>query len=101
MLAAARAVTDPAGKFTIGKQGFQYLLRRDIGDTNDTANVIRLIRDTAKGDYAMLPRFAERRYAGLWRRRVADGLCDGLRVGHFAGADGAHQSRDRRAACSA
>ena len=54
-----------AGKLTIGKQGFQYLLRLDIGDTNDTANVIKLIRDTANGDYAMLSKFAERRYAGL------------------------------------
>ena len=41
---------------TIGKEGFQYLLRRDIGDTNDTNNVIRLIRDTASGDYGMLAR---------------------------------------------
>ena len=50
-------------KLTIGKQGFQYLLRRDIGDTNDTKNVLRLIRDTARGDYAMLAAFAARRFA--------------------------------------
>jgi pimeloyl-ACP methyl ester carboxylesterase len=49
----------------IGKEGFQYLLRRDIGDTNDTRNVIRLIRDTARGDYATLGAFAARRYAEL------------------------------------
>jgi pimeloyl-ACP methyl ester carboxylesterase len=48
---------------TIGKEGFQYLLRQDIGDTNDTRNVIRMIRDTARGDYAMLSAFAARRYA--------------------------------------
>jgi pimeloyl-ACP methyl ester carboxylesterase len=47
---------------TIGKEGFQYLLRRDIGDTNDTANVIRLIRDTDRGDYRMLTAFASRRF---------------------------------------
>ena len=46
----------------IGKEGFQYLLRRDIGDTNDTRNVIKMIRDTARGDYAMLAAFAGRRY---------------------------------------
>ena len=49
-------------KLTIGKEGFQYLLRRDIGDTNDTKNVLRLIRDTARGDYAMLAAFAVRRF---------------------------------------
>jgi pimeloyl-ACP methyl ester carboxylesterase len=54
-----------AGKFTIGKEGLQYLLRRDIGDTNDTATVIRMIRDTAKGDYALLAKFAERRAGGF------------------------------------
>jgi pimeloyl-ACP methyl ester carboxylesterase len=72
LVEATRAVMDKleqtpiqAGKLTIGKQGFQYLLRLDIGDTNDTANVIKLIRDTANGDYVMLTKFAERRYAGL------------------------------------
>ena len=49
-------------KLLIGKEGFQYLLRQDIGDTNDTANVIRMIRDSARGDYAMLGAFAARRY---------------------------------------
>jgi pimeloyl-ACP methyl ester carboxylesterase len=49
-------------KLTIGKEGFQYLLRRDIGDTNDTKNVLRLIRDTARGDDAMLSAFAARRF---------------------------------------
>jgi pimeloyl-ACP methyl ester carboxylesterase len=49
-------------KLTIGKEGFQYLLRRDIGDTNDTKNILRLIRDTARGDYAMLSAFAARRF---------------------------------------
>ncbi len=52
-------------RLTIGKEGFQYLLRRDIGDTNDTVNIIRLIRDTARGDDAMLAAFAARRYAEL------------------------------------
>jgi pimeloyl-ACP methyl ester carboxylesterase len=52
-------------KLLVGKEGFQYLLRRDIGDTNDTRNVIRMIRDTARGDYGMLAAFAGRRYAEL------------------------------------
>jgi pimeloyl-ACP methyl ester carboxylesterase len=50
-------------RLVIGKEGFQYLLRRDIGDTNDASNIIRMIRDTARGDYAMLAAFAARRYA--------------------------------------
>lgn len=54
-----------AGKLRIGKEGFQYLLRQDIGDTNDTANVIKMIRDADRGDYAMLAKFAERRYNGF------------------------------------
>lgn len=54
-----------AGKFTVGREGLQYLLRRDIGDTNDTAAVIRMIRDAANGDYAMLAKFAERRFSGF------------------------------------
>lgn len=49
-------------KLLIGKEGFQYLLRRDIGDTNDTRNVIKMIRDTARGDYAVLAAFAGRRH---------------------------------------
>lgn len=65
LLAKLEASPITAGKFTIGKEGLQYLLRQDIGDTNDTANVIKLIRDTAKGDHAMLQRFAERRSAGM------------------------------------
>ncbi|HYB94896.1 MAG TPA: alpha/beta hydrolase [Vicinamibacterales bacterium] len=54
-----------AGGLTIGKEGFQYLLRRDIGDTNDTANLIKMIRDAAKRDYGMLGKLAARRHAEL------------------------------------
>lgn len=50
-------------RLLIGKEGFQYLLRRDLGDTNDTRNLIRMIRDSARGDYAALAAFASRRYA--------------------------------------
>jgi pimeloyl-ACP methyl ester carboxylesterase len=53
------------GKLRIGREGFQYLLRRDIGDTNDTANVIKMIRDAARGDYGMLGKFAERRFGAF------------------------------------
>jgi pimeloyl-ACP methyl ester carboxylesterase len=49
-------------KLVIGKEGFQYLLRQDIGDTNDTKNLLRMIRDTARGDYAILGAFAARRF---------------------------------------
>ncbi|MGE0864489.1 MAG: alpha/beta fold hydrolase, partial [Vicinamibacterales bacterium] len=51
-----------ASSLTIGAEGLQYLLRRDIGDTNDTANLITLIRDASRGDYGMLARFAGRRF---------------------------------------
>lgn len=47
---------------TVGAEGLQYLLRRDIGDTNDTANLIKLIRDASRGDYGMLSRYAGRRF---------------------------------------
>jgi pimeloyl-ACP methyl ester carboxylesterase len=49
-------------KLVIGKEGFQYLVRQDIGDTNDTRNLIRMIRDTASGEYGALGVFAARRY---------------------------------------
>lgn len=65
VLASLEKLPVDAGKYKIGKEGFQYLLRLDIGDTNDTANVIKLIRDTAMGDYGMLTRFAERRFSGF------------------------------------
>lgn len=47
----------------IGGEGLQYLIRRDIGDTNDTASLIKMIRDAARGDFGMLARFAGRRFA--------------------------------------
>ena len=59
------AVDAKGTALTIGKEGFQYLLRRDIGDTNDTANLLRLIRDTDRGDYRMLTAFATRRFTEL------------------------------------
>lgn len=54
-----------SASLTIGVEGLQYLLRRDIGDTNDTANLIALIRDASRGDYGMLARYAGRRFAEL------------------------------------
>ena len=53
----------PPIRLTIGREGLQYLIRRDIGDTNDTSNLIKMIRDAARGDYGMLARFAGRRFA--------------------------------------
>lgn len=61
-------------KLLIGREGFQYLLRQDLGDTNDTANVIRMIRDTARGDYAMLGAFAARRYGEFGGGRSLMGM---------------------------
>jgi pimeloyl-ACP methyl ester carboxylesterase len=60
---ATNSSTKQSATLTIGKEGFQYLLRRDIGDTNDTRFVIETIRNAARGDYAMLTRIAGRRYA--------------------------------------
>jgi pimeloyl-ACP methyl ester carboxylesterase len=52
-----------SSSITIGAEGLQYLIRRDIGDTNDTANLIQLIRDASRGDFGMLARYAGRRFA--------------------------------------
>lgn len=54
-------------KITVGAEGLQYLIRRDIGDTNDTANLIKLVRDASRGDYGMLARYAGRRFSEFGR----------------------------------
>jgi pimeloyl-ACP methyl ester carboxylesterase len=54
---------DAPVRLTIGKEGLQYLMRRDIGDTNDTAGIVRMIRETSRGEYRLLSRLAGRRFA--------------------------------------
>ena len=49
----------------IGKEGLLYLLRRDIGDTNDVPVFPRLISQLSRGDIGLLTGFAQRRYQQL------------------------------------
>jgi len=60
-------VTDPStrqpAELKIGKFGFQYILFRDLGDTNDWPVLPGLIGLTARGDYAFLGQFAMRRWS--------------------------------------
>jgi pimeloyl-ACP methyl ester carboxylesterase len=46
----------------IGKSGLQFLIMRDLGDTNDLPIFPAWCYTMHKGDYAILARFAERRY---------------------------------------
>lgn len=49
----------------IGAWGLQYLLRRDIGDTNDLPHFPRLLHEISRGELGMLTRLAERRFTQL------------------------------------
>ena len=49
----------------IGREGLAYLIRLDIGDTNDTAMIVKLIRETSAGTYGTLKRLATRRLAHM------------------------------------
>ena len=49
----------------IGAAGLQYLLRRDVGDTNDWPVIPLLIAQADRGDFSLLGRLAGRRLAGL------------------------------------
>lgn len=49
----------------IGKAGLQYLLRRDIGDTNDLPVFPRFIWQLSQGDTRILAQVAARRYRQL------------------------------------
>ena len=59
-------VTDQRTKkpvdITIGKSGLQFLIMRDLGDTNDLPIFPAWFYTMHKGDYSILSRFAERRY---------------------------------------
>ncbi len=46
----------------IGKVGLQFLIMRDLGDTNDLPVFPLWFYTMDKGDYSILKRFAERRY---------------------------------------
>lgn len=46
----------------IGKYGLQFLIRLDVGDSNDFIDFPRLLYTIDKGDYAILKNYAERRY---------------------------------------
>ncbi|HJU74358.1 MAG TPA: alpha/beta fold hydrolase [Gemmatimonadaceae bacterium] len=48
---------------TVGKFGFQYILFRDLGDSNDWPVLPGLIALTARGDYSLLTAFAGRRWS--------------------------------------
>jgi pimeloyl-ACP methyl ester carboxylesterase len=47
---------------TIGKTGLQFLIMRDLGDSNDLPIFPAWLYTMHKGDYSILSRFAERRY---------------------------------------
>jgi|SRR5688572_1461440 len=46
----------------VGKMGFQFLIMRDLGDTNDLPIFPLWFYTMDKGDYSILKRFVERRY---------------------------------------
>jgi pimeloyl-ACP methyl ester carboxylesterase len=49
----------------IGAAGLQYLLRRDVGDTNDWPYLPAAITQASRGDFTLLGRLAGRRFAGF------------------------------------
>jgi pimeloyl-ACP methyl ester carboxylesterase len=59
-------VTDRRGnkpvELKIGKYGLQFLIMRDLGDSNDLPIFPLWFYTMDKGDYSVLARFAERRY---------------------------------------
>jgi pimeloyl-ACP methyl ester carboxylesterase len=46
----------------VGKSGLQFLIMRDLGDTNDLPIFPAWFYTMHRGDYSILSRFAERRY---------------------------------------
>ena len=68
---ASVTVTDPKGEksaaLTIGAEGLLYLLRRDIGDTNDLVWLPALIHELAAGGTELLEELAAKRYGQLIR----------------------------------
>ena len=70
------AVQQDAGtvRLPIGRDGLLYLLRRDIGDTNDLPFFPKLIHELSRGETALLARLAQRRYQGFSRGVALMGL---------------------------
>ena len=56
---------DQTRTIAVGPAGLQYLLRRDIGDTNDWPMIPLLISQAASGDVTALGRLVARRIGGL------------------------------------
>ena len=56
---------DQMRTIAIGPAGLQYLLRRDVGDTNDWPMIPMLIAQAASGDLTALGKLAARRIGGL------------------------------------
>jgi pimeloyl-ACP methyl ester carboxylesterase len=56
-------ITRQPTEVRIGKFGYQFILMRDMGDTNDWPILPGLIARTASGDYGLLTQFAARRWA--------------------------------------
>ena len=52
-------------ELTIGAFGWQYILLRDLGDTNDWPVLPGLIVRTAQGNYGLLTQFARKRWGGV------------------------------------
>ena len=56
-----KAGADPV-QLVIGREGLLYLLRRDVGDTNDLPVFPRLISELARGETTLLAQYAQRRF---------------------------------------
>lgn len=56
-------VTRQPTEVRVGKFGYQFILMRDMGDTNDWPILPGLIARTAAGDYGLLTQFAARRWS--------------------------------------
>lgn len=60
------AITDQRTKqkieIPVGKFGFQFILKMDLGDASDLPIFPALLATTDRGDYSILSRFVERRY---------------------------------------
>ncbi len=63
----------------VGKIGLQFLIMRDLGDTNDLPIFPLWFYTMDKGDYSILKRFVERRYNQFGARN----FCNDARDGHL------------------
>jgi pimeloyl-ACP methyl ester carboxylesterase len=57
--------TGETAQVQVGRAGLQYLIRRDIGDTNDLPRFPALIDELHRGNDAVLEPLVARRYGGL------------------------------------